>query len=53
MTVTRSVVLFLIAAIAAIGGAWMVRQAVREQRGWLWAGGVRVGQEPDATARRG
>lgn len=38
MTITRSVVLFLVAALAEIGGAWMVWQAVRENRGWLWAG---------------
>ena len=38
MTITRSVALFLIAALAEIGGAWMVWQAVRENRGWLWAG---------------
>jgi small multidrug resistance family-3 protein len=38
MTVLRSVLLFVVAALAEIGGAWMVWQAVREQRGWLWAG---------------
>lgn len=38
MTVTRSVLLFLLAAVAEIGGAWMVWQAVREGRGWWWAG---------------
>jgi small multidrug resistance family-3 protein len=38
MTVMRSVVLFVVAALAEIGGAWLVWQAVREHRGWLWAG---------------
>ncbi|MEZ0071445.1 YnfA family protein [Planotetraspora sp. GP83] len=38
MTVARSLVLFLLAALAEIGGAWLVWQGVREQRGLLWAG---------------
>lgn len=38
MTVARSVLLFALAAVAEIGGAWLVWQGVREQRGWLWAG---------------
>ena len=38
MTVTRSVLLFLIAAVAEIGGAWLVWQGVREHRGLLWVG---------------
>lgn len=38
MTIPRSVLLFVVAAVAEIGGAWMVWQAVREDRGWLWAG---------------
>ena len=38
MTVLRSVLLFIIAAIAEIGGAWLVWQTVREHRGWPWAG---------------
>ena len=37
MTVIRSIVLFAIAAVAEIGGAWLVWQAVREHRGWWWA----------------
>jgi len=41
VTVTRSVLLFLIAAVAEIGGAWLVWQGVREHRGLLWvAAGV-------------
>ena len=38
MTILRSVVLFLLAAVAEIGGAWLVWQGVREHRGLLWAG---------------
>jgi len=34
----RSVALFVLAAIAEIGGAWLVWQGVREHRGLLWAG---------------
>lgn len=36
--VVRSILLFALAAIAEIGGAWLVWQGVREHRGWLWAG---------------
>ncbi len=36
--IVRSVVLFVVAAIAEIGGAWLVWQGVRENRGWLWVG---------------
>lgn len=36
--VVRSILLFVLAAVAEIGGAWLVWQGVREQRGWLWAG---------------
>src|SRR5680860_397464 len=38
MTVLRSVSLFVLAALAEIGGAWLVWQGVREQRGLLWVG---------------
>lgn len=38
MTVARSVVLFVLAAFAEIGGAWLVWQGVREQRGLWWVG---------------
>lgn len=34
----RSVLLFVLAAILEIGGAWLVWQGVREQRGLLWVG---------------
>ncbi len=38
MTVLRSIVLFLAAALFEIGGAWLVWQGVREHRGWVWIG---------------
>ncbi|GAB3963253.1 YnfA family protein [Streptomyces sparsus] len=38
MTVSRSVALFLTAALLEIGGAWLVWQGVREHRGWVWIG---------------
>jgi small multidrug resistance family-3 protein len=38
VVVLRSVALFLLAALAEIGGAWLVWQGVREQRGLLWVG---------------
>jgi len=41
VTVLRSLILFAVAAVAEIGGAWLVWQGVREQRGVLWViGGV-------------
>lgn len=39
MVVLRSVLLFLLAALAEIGGAWLIWQGVRERRGLLWIGG--------------
>jgi small multidrug resistance family-3 protein len=38
MAIARSVVLFLVAALAEIGGAWLVWQGVREHRGLAWIG---------------
>jgi small multidrug resistance family-3 protein len=38
MTIVRSLLLFALAALAEIGGAWLVWQGVREQRGLLWIG---------------
>ncbi|MEV0584362.1 YnfA family protein [Nonomuraea sp. NPDC050310] len=38
MTIIRSLVLFALAALAEIGGAWLVWQGVREQRGLVWIG---------------
>ena len=45
MTVVRSVLLFVLAALAEIGGAWLVWQGVREHRGlgWVGAGVVALG----------
>jgi small multidrug resistance family-3 protein len=34
--VLRSSLLFLVAAVAEIGGAWLVWRGVREHRGWVW-----------------
>lgn len=36
--VARSLALFMIAAVAEIGGAWLVWQAIREDRGFWLAG---------------
>ena len=38
MLVARSIALYVAAALFEIGGAWLVWQGVREQRGWLWIG---------------
>jgi small multidrug resistance family-3 protein len=38
VTLARSVLLFVLAAVAEIGGAWLIWQGVREHRGLLWAG---------------
>ncbi|URM91349.1 YnfA family protein [Streptomyces sp. MRC013] len=38
MTVARSAVLFLVAALFEIGGAWLVWQGLRQHRGWAWVG---------------
>lgn len=38
MDALRSVVLFPVAAVAEIGGAWLVWQGVREHKGWVWVG---------------
>jgi len=38
MTVARSITLFVVAAFAEIGGAWLVWQGVRENRGLVWVG---------------
>jgi small multidrug resistance family-3 protein len=41
MTIVKSILLFAVAALAEIGGAWLVWQGWREQRGILWiAAGV-------------
>jgi small multidrug resistance family-3 protein len=38
MTVLRSILLFAVAALAEIGGAWLVWQGVREHRGLIFVG---------------
>jgi len=38
MTVLRSIALFVLAALAEIGGAWLIWQGIREHRGLLFAG---------------
>ena len=38
MTVVRTIALFIVAAIAEIGGAWLIWQGVREHRGVAWIG---------------
>ena len=61
MTILRIVILFVIAAIAEIGGAWLIWQAVRENRGWwlaligivaLGAYGFVAAFQPDANFGR-
>ncbi|MFD0687651.1 YnfA family protein [Actinomadura fibrosa] len=42
MTVLRSLALFALAAVAEIGGAWLVWQGVREHRGAPWIAGGTV-----------
>jgi small multidrug resistance family-3 protein len=57
----RSLLLFVVAAVAEIGGAWLVWQGVREHRGiaWIGAGVVALGaygfvatRQPDANFGR-
>jgi small multidrug resistance family-3 protein len=38
MTIIRSILLFALAAVAEIGGAWLIWQGVREHKGLLWIG---------------
>ncbi len=38
MTVVRSLLLFVLAAVAEIGGAWLIWQGVREHRGLAFVG---------------
>jgi len=38
MSVLRTLGLFVVAAIAEIGGAWLIWQGVREHRGVAWVG---------------
>ncbi len=57
VTVLRSLLLFMLAAVAEIGGAWLVWQGVREHRGpgWIATGilapgayGLLASLQPDA-----
>jgi len=45
VSVARSIVLFVLAAVAEIGGAWLVWQGWREHRGlwWIAAGVLALG----------
>ena len=61
MTVLRSVLLFVLAAVAEIGGAWLIWQGWREQKGiwWIAAGIIALGAygfvatfQPDANFGR-
>lgn len=61
VTVLRSIALFVLAAIAEIGGAWMIWHGVREHKGtwWIGAGVVALGAygfvatlQPDAAFGR-
>lgn len=36
--IAKSLLLFVLAAVAEIGGAWLVWQGLREHRGWVWVG---------------
>ncbi len=38
MDILRSIALFAVAAVAEIGGAWLIWQGVREHRGVMWMG---------------
>jgi len=38
MSVLRTIALFVVAAIAEIGGAWLIWQGAREHRGVAWIG---------------
>ena len=37
MGIIKIIILFVLAAAAEIGGAWLVWQAVREDKAWWWA----------------
>ena len=38
MSIVRTIALFVVAAIAEIGGAWLIWQGAREHRGVAWIG---------------
>ena len=37
MSIAKTIILFVLAAVAEIGGAWLIWQAVREDKSWWWA----------------
>ena len=37
MSIAKTIILFALAAVAEIGGAWLIWQAVREDKSWWWA----------------
>lgn len=43
MLILRSIGLFVVAAVFEIGGAWLVWQGIRENRGLLWIGAGVIG----------
>lgn len=38
MSIARTIALFVVAAVAEIGGAWLIWQGAREHRGVAWIG---------------
>ena len=38
MSISRTIALFVVAAVAEIGGAWLIWQGAREHRGVAWIG---------------
>jgi hypothetical protein len=61
MLILKSIGLFVLAALAEIGGAWLVWQGVREHKGWAWIGacvialglyGFVATLQPDASSPR-
>ena len=38
MTVLRSILLFVVATLAEIGGAWLIWEGARELKGLIWIG---------------
>ena len=52
MSVLRSVTLFVVAAVAEIGGAWLVWQGVREDRSLAWIGAGIAAPPPTGSSPR-
>jgi Uncharacterised BCR, YnfA/UPF0060 family len=53
MSVLCSIALFALAALAEIGGAWLVWQGLRERRGLLWIGAGVLATGPTVPAPQG